>query len=151
MEVDEVRLDLKFDTTHTWNPRERVIISAMDDYLAKVNEEILVGMGELKTYLLCPTDVADIVDVLAKNAYDQKGRRMIVLVETKDRHLVAGTRQPAIMRARMESDYQELQVIIKHMNMKQKELLTVVERKQKLMSGAPEKIRETFLQDASWS
>ena len=35
MEVEEVRLDLKFDTTHTWNPRERVIISAMDDYLAK--------------------------------------------------------------------------------------------------------------------
>ena len=42
---------------------------------------------------------------------------------------MADVRQYAIMRARMEKGYQELQEIIEHMNVKQKWLLATMERK----------------------
>ena len=41
IEVEDVRPDLEFDARHTWNPRERVIIRAVGDYLAKVSAVIL--------------------------------------------------------------------------------------------------------------
>ena len=78
-------------------------------------------VGNLEVYLLCPHDATGIVDVLAKNTCDQEGHRRFVFVNTEERNLVAGTRQHVIMRARMESDYPELQVIIEHMNVKQGE------------------------------
>ena len=51
------------------------------------------------------------------------------------------------MRARMESDYQELQVIVEHMDMKQEALLATMERKQKLMGGAQEDPREKLFKE----
>ena len=142
MEVEDVRTDLKFDARHIWNSRERVTVRAMDDNLAKVSEEILVEDRGKEAYLLCPTDVAGVVDVSAENACDQEGRRRLVFVKSKTGNLVAGTRQCATMRARTEADCQELQVIIEHMNMKHKELLATMERTQKLMSGTSEDHRE---------
>ena len=130
MEVEEMEPDLDIDANHAWNPRERVIIRRTEDYLTKKSEEILVEVGELEAHLLCPTDVTGIVDVLAKNACDQVRRRRFVFVKTKEGHLVAGMRQRAFMRARMEPDYQELQVIIGHMNVKQGGLLATMVRKQ---------------------
>ena len=83
-----------------------------------------------------------IVDVLAKNASDREKQRRFVFVKTKRGHLVANVRQYAIIRARMQTDYRKLQEIVECMNMGQKELLTTMARKEKLMSGALEKIRE---------
>ena len=57
MEVEDVRLDLDFDASHSWYQSQRVVIRAMDDSLAKVREEILVEVGDLEAYLLGPTDV----------------------------------------------------------------------------------------------
>ena len=51
-------------------------------------------------------------------------------------------RQLAIVRARLETDYQALQVIIEYINVKQGGLLATVERKRKLMIGALEDRRE---------
>ena len=51
----------------------------------------------------------------------------------------------------MESDCKELQVTIEHMNMKrgggEEELLTTMERKQKLVSGVPEDLRERLFKE----
>ena len=90
----------------------------MESYFTRVCDEILVAAGELENYLLYPTD----------------GGRF-VCVNKKEGHLVADVRRFSIMRARMESEYKELQVIIEHMNVKQGGLLATMERKQKLMSG----------------
>ena len=60
---------------------------------------------------------------------------------------MVGTRRYAFMRARMESDYKELQVIIEPMNMKQERLLATMERKQKLVSGAPEDLRKKVVKE----
>ena len=71
MEVEDAKLDLEFDAKHAWNPRERVIIREAEDYLGR-SGEILVEVGELEVYVLCPTGVTGIVDVLAKNACDRE-------------------------------------------------------------------------------
>ena len=72
-----------------------------------------------------------IVGVLAKNACDREGHRRFAFITTKEGHSVVGVRQHAIMRERMDLDFQEFQGITEHMNMKQKELLTTMERQQK--------------------
>ena len=111
-EVDVGKKDakphLEFDANHAWNPRERVIIREMKCYLTKVSPEILVDVGELELYLLWPTDVTGIVDVLEGN-------------------LVADIWKYAIMRGTIESNYHELQEIIECTNMKQKGVLTTME------------------------
>ena len=92
------------------------MIREMENDPTKVSEEILVEVGELEAYLLCPTDVMGIVDFLAKNACGEEGHRRLVFVKSKEGYLVVDMRRHAILRARMESDYQDLQEIIEHMN-----------------------------------
>ena len=48
--------DCEFDANHTWNPRDRVLIREMEEYLRRCSE-ILVDVEELEAYLLCPKDV----------------------------------------------------------------------------------------------
>ena len=50
--------------------------------------KILVEMGALEAYLLCPTDVTGIVGMLAKNACD-RGTEGFVFVKTTGANLVA--------------------------------------------------------------
>ena len=71
--------DREFDANHSWNPRERVIIGGMGDYLER-SEDILVEAEKLATCLLGPTDVAGIVTVLEQNACDGGGHRRFVLI-----------------------------------------------------------------------
>ena len=70
----------------------------MENYLTRKSEVILVEVWELKVYLLCPTDVTGVVDVLAKNACDREEHRGFVFVKSKEGHLVADVRHDAIMR-----------------------------------------------------
>ena len=51
MQVADAKPDLDFDA---WNARERVIIRAMENFFAKVSEEILVEVGDLEACSLCP-------------------------------------------------------------------------------------------------
>ena len=51
-------------------------------------------------------------------------------------------RQYAILRERQETAHKEFQQIIEYMNGKQRRLLATIERKQKLMRGALEEVRE---------
>ena len=112
---------------------------------------ILVEVGQLEAYLLCRTDLTGIVEVLAKNACDREWHRRFVFVKTKEGHLVADVEQHAIMRDRMDLDYQELQEIVECMNMQQKRLLTTMERKQKLDERSTgENSGENFIRK-SWS
>ena len=55
----------------------------MEDNLTKKSQEILIEMGALEAYLLCPTDVTGIVGVLVKNARDREGHRRLLLVKIK--------------------------------------------------------------------
>ena len=106
----DAKPDLVFGANHAWNSRERVMIREMEDYLTKRSAEILMEVGELEAYLLCPTGVTGIVDVGAqKVCFRQNQRRTL-------------GRQSAIMRGRMDTDYQGLQEIIDFMNVKQKGL-----------------------------
>ena len=61
-EVEDAELDLEFDANHAWNPSERVTGGSR-------------RIGGVETYLLCPTDVTGIVDVLAQYSCDQEGHR----------------------------------------------------------------------------
>ena len=56
-------------------------------------------------------------------------------------------RQHARYRARIEAHFHDLQEIIECMNMKQKGLLATMERKQKLLSQAPEDLQGKLFQD----
>ena len=105
-----------------------------------------MDVEELEAHMLCPTDVTGIVYVLAKNARDQEGHRRFVIVKKMEGTVVADVRQNAIMRARMESEYQKLQVIIEHINMKQGGLATM-EREEKSMSGGLEDLRKINILD----
>ena len=124
MEVEDAKADLEFDANHAWNPRERVIIREMEDNFTRKSDEILVEVREWEAHLWCPTDVTGIVHVLTKNACDREEHRRSIFVQTMEGNLVADVRQCAIMRGRMGTDYQELQEIIEHMNVKEKGLLT---------------------------
>ena len=105
----------------------------IENYFAKVTEEILVEVGELEAYMLCPTDVTGIVDVLAKTAGGQERHRRFVFVRTKEGKLVTSIGQDAIMRPIGLPGAS----IIEHMNTTQVEPLATMERTQQLMSGAP--------------
>ena len=100
------KTDSKFDGNHAWNPRERVIIRVMEDYLGR-SEEIPVEVEELEAYLIDPTDVAGIITVLAKNACDGGGNRRFVFIKRKEGHLVPYVRQFAIVREGQATDYKK--------------------------------------------
>ena len=53
--------------------------------------------------------------------------------------------QYAIMRERMDTNHQELEEIVESTNRRQKGLLTTMERKRKLTSGALEEIRANII------
>ena len=56
-------------------------------------------------------------------------------------------RQYAMLRRRQDTEYQDLHEIIEYMYEMQTGLMATMERKQKLMRGAPDKFRETFCQE----
>ena len=72
--------DRGFDANDARNPWERVIIRGMEDHLTR-GQRILLEVEELEAYLLCPTDVTGIVNVLAKHACNQKGHRRCAFVK----------------------------------------------------------------------
>ena len=73
---------------------------------------------------------------------DHEGRRRFVAVDREKTTLVAKMEQCATMRARQEEECQEVREVIKYMKERQGKPLATTERKQKLMSEAPEDIRE---------
>ena len=94
------------------NQIERVITREMEKYFTK-KSEILVKVGESEAYLLCPTDVTGMVVALTKNeCYPEEHRRFAIVNKARK----FGGRRDAIMRGRMETDYQELLEIIGYMN-----------------------------------
>ena len=120
------------DANHTWNPRERVIIRGMEDYLAR-GQRSLVEVEEFQAHSLCPTDVWRVLfNVLAKNACNQGGCRSFVFIKRKEGHLVADVRQyqDAILREGQETYHKEFHEITECMNVKQRRLLATMERKQ---------------------
>ena len=71
-------------------------------------------MGDLETYLLCPTDVEGTIDVLAWKACDYEGRRRSVSARRKERTLVPNVRQNTMLREWKDEEYQERHEIIEH-------------------------------------
>ena len=71
----------------------------MEDYLTS-GQRILVKVEELEAFLLCPTDVTGVVNVLAENACNQEGYRRVVFIDAR-------------------SVCKKLQLIIDYMNVKQ--------------------------------
>ena len=55
---------------------------------------------------------------------------------------MANVKPYALMRAMQDEEYEELHGATEHMNERQGKLLAMMERKQKLMSRAPEDFRE---------
>ena len=103
MELDDAMVDPEFDESSK----------------GYRNENVQVKVGELETYLLCPTDVESIIDGLAWKACDHEGRKRFVSVRTKERILVANVRPHAMLRRRQGEEYQELHEIIEYINEKQ--------------------------------
>ena len=64
-----------------------------------------------------------------------------------DHALVANAKEYAVMRATQDEEHQELHEAIEYMNERQGKLLAMMERKKKLMSGAPEHLRGKIFQD----
>ena len=60
---------------------------------------------------------------------------------------MADVRQCAMLRRMHDAAFQDLLEIIEFLNEMQKGLMVTMERKHKLMSGAPEKCREKFSKD----
>ena len=106
--AEAARSEKVTDATHAWNSRERILVKRMEEYFVEKGEEILVEVGTLEAYVLCPTDVAGVMDELAKKACDQEGRRKFVFIKTKEGNLVADVKRYAIYRARIDADCQEL-------------------------------------------
>ena len=75
-------------------------------------------------------------------------RQMLrVAVKTKEATLVANVKQYAVMRAMQNEEYQELHEVIEYMDEWQGKLLATMERKQKLVSAAPEHLRGKIFQE----
>ena len=55
----------------------------MEYHQGRRRENVLVEVEDLETYLLSPTNVEGIIDVLAWKACDHEGRRRFVPVGTK--------------------------------------------------------------------
>ena len=132
MEVDDAMVELEFDAVHAWKPRNCVIITRMEDYLARRRVNVLVEVEEVETYLLCPADVEGIIDILGWKATDHAGRRRFAARKTRGGNQVANVRQYAMLRGRRDAEYQLLYETIEYMNEKQGGLLATMERKQKL-------------------
>ena len=114
--AETARSEKVTDANHAWRSREFILIKGMEYNLMEISEEIPVEVGTLEACVLCPTDVAGIVDNLAKQARDQEGRRKFVLTKTKKGNQVADVRQHARYRARTEADFHDLQEIIECMD-----------------------------------
>ena len=61
--------------------------------------------------------------------------------------LVTNVSRYAVKRAKQDEEYQELHEAIEYMNERQGQLLSMMERKQKLMSAAPDGLRGKILQE----
>ena len=102
-------------------------------------------MKETEKHMLSPVDTEGIIGVVAWSACDHQGRRRCVAVEREKTTLVAHVKQYAMMRARQEEEYQELSKVITHK--RQGKLLAMMERKQNLISEAPEDLRTRIFQE----
>ena len=91
-------------------------------------------------------DAEGINGVLSWRACDHEGCRRFVAVKKEKTTLVVNAKQYAMMRAKQEKAYQELQEAINYMNESQRNLLAMMERKQKLMGEAPEDLRGKIFQ-----
>ena len=139
MEFDHAQLLAEFDAVCAWTPRDTVIIERMITYGARDRKNVFVEVEELETHILISTGAEGIIDVSAWSACDHGGRRRCVAIkETKETTLVANLKQCAFMRAMQDEEYQELHQSIGHMNEMQGKFLAMMERKQNLMSGAPD-------------
>ena len=94
------------DANRAWNPRERVIIREMEDYLTRRSEVILVEVRELEAYVFCPTDVMGYCRLSGLECVHNQERQIkCVFVKTKEGNMVADVGQYAMMRKRMQTNY----------------------------------------------
>ena len=117
--------DREFDANHFLNPRERIVIEGMKDYLGR-RESILVAVGKLESYLVAPSDVVGIITVMAETACDGGGYRRFLFINSWEGNLVASARQHAALQENLERDHKELQEAIEFMNVKQSRLLATM-------------------------
>ena len=115
--------DLECDANHACHPKERVIIRRLH------LQEVRRSWWWLRSWrhTLCPKDVTG-CQGLGQECVQPRGTEEVCGRQEKGRKHCDSRRQ--------KTDDQEPQEIIDHMNMKQKELLTTMERKQTMMCGA---------------
>ena len=118
----------------------------MTVYLARERQNAFVEMEELDKYIYIssPTGTEGIIGVFAWSARDHEGRRIFVAARRNQTTLVTNVSQCAVMRAKEDEEYPELH--------EGGMLLATMERKQKLMSAAPEDLWRKTLREmrVSW-
>ena len=118
----------------------------MTTYLARERQSVFVEEEELETSMSSPTDTEGIVVILAQRVCDHVGRRRFVIRKGKNMALGANVMQYVVMRA-VQEKYRELHEAIEHMNERHGKHWAMMERKEKLMSGALKDLRENKLQE----
>ena len=83
--------------------------------------------------MLSPMDTKDTIGVGAWSPCDHDGRRRLVAMKRKKTTLVANVKQYALTRAAQETECRELQEAIQCRNERYKRLMSLLERKQKLL------------------
>ena len=139
MVFDHAQLQLEFDAVCAWTSRDRVIVMRMTTYLARGRQNAFVEMEELEKYILSPIDIDDLIGVSTWSPCDHEGRRIFVAARRNQTTLVTNVSQCAVMRAKEDEEHQELH--------EGGMLLATMERKQKLMSAAPDGLRGKIFQE----
>ena len=88
--------------------------------------------------MLSPTDTESVIGILARSVCDHVGRRKLETRKGKKTTLVANAQQYAMMRAVQEQECRELQEATEYRNERHKRLMSMMERKLKLMGEIPE-------------
>ena len=94
------------------------------------------SVGTLEACVLCPTDVAGIVDDPVKKTCDQAGRRKLVFIE-----------QMKDIWWQTKRTTRNFRNIIEHIKMRQAGILATAQRKQRMMSRVPEYFQDELLQE----
>ena len=105
-------------------------------------------VNELEHFLLSPEDDAISILLFAETVCEEGGRKKFAVLETNQGIEVAEIgRLFEALQENLDRNYRELQEAIKYMKEKRSRLLETMERKQKLIVGAPEEIRKRVTQD----
>ena len=123
----------------------------MKDSLGK-SEDILVGIEELQRHLLGPTDVAGIITVFAKNACDGRYRRFAFIGKSEGNVVAAAGRFAechCVQKAAwaQTEKYEQLLETIEYLKTPQIGLVTIMQRKNRMVNGAQEAIQNRLLKE----